>query len=123
MKKNALNWFEIYVADLERAKAFYEKILGVTLTDMPSEMCEMAAFPCDEKEGVGGALMKIEHCQPGPGGTLIYLNVEGELDAVVARIQEAEGKIVLEKMAIPPHGFIAVFEDSEGNNVGLHSLS
>jgi len=130
MKENALNWFEIFTADLSRAKAFYEKILNRSMVTIPkgdggegAPCCEMAMFPFDlEKGGIGGAIVKMEGCQPGPGGSLVYLNVEGDLDGVIARIPEAGGKVIKERMAIPPHGFIAIFEDSEGNLVGLHSL-
>ncbi|GHC48577.1 VOC family protein [Roseibacillus persicicus] len=120
--QNALNWFEIYVADLSRAKSFYQKVLDITMAPMESETCEGVMFPYEEGI-VSGGLLKVEHCQPGPGGTLVYLNADGKLDAIIARIKEAGGKMVLEKMEIPPHGFIAVFEDCEGNHVGLHSIS
>lgn len=122
MKDNALNWFEIFVSDLPRARAFYEAILGAKMQDTGMECCEMAIFPYDNMKGVGGALTKMEGCKPGAGGTLVYLNVEGDLDGVISRISGAGGKIVKERFAIPPHGFIALFEDTEGNTVGLHSM-
>lgn len=122
MKNNALNWFEIFVADFDRAKAFYEKILGSELTPVGADGCQMAIFPYASAEGVGGAITKMEGFGPGAGGTLIYLNVEGELDEVLKRIPEAGGKVIRDRMAIPPHGFIGIFHDTEGNVVGLHSM-
>lgn len=122
MKSNALNWFEIFVSDMKRARAFYETILAATLTEVKGDCVDMAIFPYDNTKGVGGALTVMEGCNPGPGGALIYLNVEGELDSVIARIPEAGGKIIRPRFAIPPHGFIAIFEDTEGNVVGLHSM-
>lgn len=65
----------------------------------------------------------MDRCQPGGGGTIVYLNVEGDLDGVLERIADAGGKVVRERLPIPPHGFIAIFEDTEGNVVGLHSMS
>lgn len=124
MKKNALNWFEIHVADLSRAKRFYDTILDTTLQTIDTEGgCSMAIFPYDQENGVGGALTKNEQCGPATGGTVVYLNVEGDLDGVLSRIPGAGGKVIRERMAIPPHGFIGIFEDSEGNSVGLHSMS
>lgn len=122
MKNNALNWFEIYVADFDRAKAFYEKILGRELTSIGSEGSQMGLFSDTGSEGVGGAITKMEGCKPGAGGTLIYLNVEGDLDNVLKRIPEAGGKVIRDRFAIPPHGFIGIFSDTEGNVVGLHSM-
>jgi predicted enzyme related to lactoylglutathione lyase len=122
MKDDALNWFEIFVNDLDKAQAFYEAILKTPLTKGTGE-CTMAMFPCNQELGVGGSLTKSEHCKPGAGGTLVYLNVEGDLDGVVERIPAAGGKVLQPRMAIPPHGFIGIFEDPDGNRVGLHSMS
>lgn len=122
MKINAINWFEIYTADLDRSRAFYETILQANLVDAGPGDLRMAIFPYDNMQGTGGALVKMDGCNPGPGGTLVYLNVEGELDAVISRIPGAGGNLIRERMAIPPHGFIAIFRDPEGNVLGLHSM-
>lgn len=122
MKNNALNWFELAVTDLSRARTFYETILAAQMQDAEMECCEMAIFPYDNMKGVGGALTKMDTFKPGAGGTMIYLNVEGDLDGVLSRIPAAGGKVLRDRMPIPPHGFIGIFEDSEGNVVGLHSM-
>ncbi len=122
MKTNSINWFEIFVSDLDRARKFYETILNDKLQHIDGEGIKMAMFPYDNMKGISGALTLMESCKPGPGGTLIYLNVEGDLDGVLSRIPAAGGKVIRERMAIPPHGFIGIFEDSEGNAVGLHSM-
>lgn len=123
MKDNALNWFEIFVSDFAKAKAFYEEILGRSLAPASMEGCEMGILSEGGIGGVGGAITKMEGCKPGPGGTLVYLNVEGDLDGVLERVPKAGGKVIKDRLAIPPHGFIGIFEDLEGNVVGLHSMS
>jgi predicted enzyme related to lactoylglutathione lyase len=123
MKTNAINWFEIFVSDLDRAKSFYEKILGRSLGSASCSECRMAVLAEGGQTGTGGAIVQMAGHQPGPGGTLVYLDVEGDLDGVLRRIPEAGGKVVRERTAIPPHGFIAIFEDPEGNVVGLHSMT
>lgn len=124
MKDDALNWFEIFVNDLGKAKAFYEAILGAPMQSIPTTAsgCNMAIFTYNQELGVGGALTQSEGYKPGAGGTMVYLNVEGDLDGVLARIPAAGGKVLQDRMAIPPHGFIGIFEDLDGNRVGLHSL-
>ncbi|PAW86779.1 MAG: glyoxalase [Opitutia bacterium Tous-C4FEB] len=124
-KTNALNWFEIYVSDFDRAHRFYETILKTKLTkiDCSTSGCPMALFPFDEKHGVGGAITKMDGVTPGAGGTLVYLNVEADLDNVVKRVWEAGGTVVKPRFAIGEHGFIALFKDTEGNFIGLHSMS
>jgi predicted enzyme related to lactoylglutathione lyase len=69
-----------------------------------------------------GALVKRTFRKPGSGGTMVYLNCDGELEAVVARVREAGGLILMPRTLIPGgHGAFACVKDSEGNHVGLHS--
>lgn len=123
MKDNVLNWFELAVDDLPRAKAFYETILNEKLEEVAGSSLPMAIFPYDPMKGVGGSLTKMKEMKPGAGGTIIYLNVEGDLDGVLSRIPAAGGTVLKGRTDIPPHGFIGIFEDSEGNVVGLHSMA
>lgn len=123
MKENALNWFEIFVEDFDRAKRFYETILNTQLQDTNFQGGDMAIFPYDSTNGIGGSLSKMEGRAPGTGGTIVYLNVEGDLDGVLERIPAAGGKVLEGRLDIAPHGFIGVFADTEGNVVGLHSMS
>lgn len=122
-KTNALNWFELFVSDFERAKKFYDTILDETLEEAKMDEARMGLFPYDAKAGVGGAITLMEGHQPGPGGTVVYLNVEGKLDEVLARVPDAGGKVIRPRFAIGEHGFIAIIADSEGNVLGLHSMS
>jgi predicted enzyme related to lactoylglutathione lyase len=124
MKTNAINWFEIFTTDFNRAKAFYANILQRPLPEIESSCgVKMALFSEGGEKGTGGALTKMDNCNPGPGGTVVYLDVEGDLDGVLGRVPAAGGKVVQERMAIPPHGFIGLIEDTEGNIVGLHSMA
>lgn len=123
MTTNALNWFEIFTSDFNRAKTFYETILQRPFPE--TDTCcggKMALFGDGGETGVGGALTLMEGFKPGAGGTVVYLNVEGDLDGVLERVPGAGGKVVQARMAIPPHGFIGLIEDTEGNVVGLHSM-
>jgi predicted enzyme related to lactoylglutathione lyase len=124
--KNAVNWFEIYTSDFERAKNFYSKVFKCQLTDMPVDserhaQMQYAAFPNNQNsEGASGALVKLDVAKPGVGGTLVYFDSE-EIDAELSRVENAGGKIIRPKLNIGDFGFIALIEDTEGNMVGLHS--
>jgi uncharacterized protein len=121
MNANPVGWFELYVQDMPRAKAFYETVFGVVLEFLPGTEYEMWSFPMDmERYGSPGALIKMEGCPSGPGGTLVYFSCE---DCAVesARAVEAGGTIFKEKFSIGPYGFIALAQDTEGNLIGLHS--
>jgi uncharacterized protein len=122
-KQDALNWFEIYVTDFDRTKRFYEAILQTPLTDVPCEGGNrMGIFPHNEKGGVGGSITHRPELIAGPGGTLVYLNVEGDLDGVIGRVAKAGGAVLKSRTSIGEHGFTGIIKDVEGNVVGLHSL-
>lgn len=117
--QNAINWFELFVTDLDRATRFYESALGISLRREEFGGTPMAIFMSAAEGAVGGALVKNGQ-KPG-GGALVYLNANGKLDAVLGRIAKAGGEVVLPKTDIGDPGFIATVRDTEGNLVGLHS--
>jgi uncharacterized protein len=116
--KNALNHFEIPVRDLERAAACYEALLGTRLRRETFNGLPYALFP-HEEPGVSGALVQDPRRTPG-GGTLVYLNAGGQLDAILRRAELARARVVMPKTAIGPEGHIALLVDSEGNTVGFN---
>lgn len=119
--KNAVNWFEIPVADMERALNFYNTILGANLTPMETMPgFTMAMLPAED--GVGGAIMHGQGYTPSTQGTVVYLNGGDNLSAVLDNVEDAGGEIIMPKTDIGEHGFIAYFADTEGNKVGLHSM-
>jgi predicted enzyme related to lactoylglutathione lyase len=118
---NALNWFEIPVTDLARAKSFYGTVLQGELREETMAGTAMAILPY-EKGGVGGALVSGEAFVPGSQGAIVYLNAGDDLDGALARVEAAGGKVVLGKTRVSQDiGSIAHFLDTEGNRVALHS--
>ena len=122
MKQNMVGWFEIPVDDMERAIKFYETILDVKISKQDFGGFLMGWFPfAEDKPGAAGTLVKQEAYVPSEKGTLIYFmsdDVQIELD----RIEAAGGKIMQPKTQISPdHGFMALFLDTEGNRIALHS--
>lgn len=124
MQKNALSWFEIPAEDFERARRFYSTIFAYEMPVMPVGDSTLGVLPYDATAGgVGGAINKNPSARPSPHGTLVYLNGGDDLAAVLDRVPGAGGRIVMPKTMVTPEiGFIALFEDSEGNIVGLHSM-
>lgn len=122
MSQNAINWFEIPVSDLVRASSFYEDLLQVTLTQESMNGMDMAIFPYAEGT-VTGALVSAPFLSPSDTGSIVYINVEGIFDEALARATTNGAEVVLPKMNIGPNGIIAHIMDSEGNRVGLHSMT
>ncbi len=121
--KNAIVWSEIAVADLKRATAFYEKLFEAKLKHESFGPFRIALFPHAE-DGVGGCLVHGEGYAPSGKGTVPYLAAEPGIDAALERARAQGAKILMPKTPLPGNqGYIAHFEDCEGNRVGLHALA
>lgn len=121
MRDNPVCWFEIYVQDMARAKAFYEGVLEVKLEKLGSPEIEMWAFGMDAgKVGVGGALVKMPGVSSGGNSTLVYFACE-DCATEEARVKNFGGCIQRTKMSIGEYGFITLAFDTEGNMFGLYS--
>lgn len=121
--KHAVSWVEIPAVDLNRAKKFYETLFGMEMEPMTLQNgLKMALFPV-EQGGIGGALCEHEDFyHPGHQGPLVYLSANPDLRQVLDRVEGNGGKVVIPKTRISEeHGFMAVFEDCEGNRIALHS--
>ncbi|MGB7070902.1 MAG: VOC family protein [Pyrinomonadaceae bacterium] len=119
MANNAVGWFEIYVQDMTRAKAFYESVFSTRLEQLDSPGIEMWTFPM--QPGSAGALVKMEGCDSGGNSTLVYFTCT-DCAAEAQRASENGGKIFKDKFSIGEYGFIALVTDTEENMIGLHSM-
>lgn len=120
--KNAINWFEIPVTNLERAKKFYETILGSEMQVMEAMGMKSAFFAADLQNGIGGCIIEGKGYEPTNKGSMIYLNGGEDLNGPLEKVEASGGKILLPKTAIGHNGFMAHFEDTEGNKVAFHSM-
>jgi predicted enzyme related to lactoylglutathione lyase len=119
--RNSVGWFEIPAADIERAKVFYEQIFGFEMQRHEMNGLQMAWFPFShEGPGATGTLIQAEPYIPSHEGTMVYFSVE-DIEAVLKKVEENGGQVLNPKMSIGEYGFVAHFEDSEGNRVALHS--
>lgn len=120
---NPVNWFEIPASDLDRARRFYEAVLDVELQGNDMGSLKMAWFPMREGgDGATGALVQNENYEPSHAGTLVYLSV-GSIEGALERIEANGGTVLNGKTSIGEFGFVAHFEDTEGNRVALHADS
>ena len=123
---NAISWFEIPANDLARATKFYEAIFNMKLIPMDTTNLQMRMFPLeDAMTGVGGAIVYSGglHKVSATDGPLIYLNGNPDVQIILDRIEVSGGKILVPKTEISPdYGYMAVFLDSEGNRIALHSV-
>jgi len=122
MSGNPVGWFEIYVQDMPRARAFYEKVLGAKLHKLDSDVLEMWAFPQEPSQhGAPGALAHMPGMPSGGNSTIVYFRCD-DCAQEAARAVEAGGKLMKGKFSIGQYGFIVLAYDLDGNLFGLHSM-
>jgi predicted enzyme related to lactoylglutathione lyase len=123
MAGNPVRWFEIYVQDMARARAFYEAVLGRKCEKLNSGDIEMWSFPMESgRPGVGGALVRMPGVPSGGNSTLVYF---GSDDCAIeaSRVVGAGGRLHREKFSIGQYGYVVLAVDTEGNMFGVHSTA
>lgn len=119
--KSYISIFEIPATDIARAIGFYQEILGVKIERMDFPDIQMGLLPYEEQM-VTGVIIKGKDYQPSANGVTIYLNGGENLQTILDKVEANGGKIIVPKT---PHadeiGYFAIFHDSEGNKMGLHS--
>lgn len=125
MQNNPIGWVEIPVTDLDRAEQFYKNFFGVSCERQPELNGHiMSWFPMDMK-GYGSAatLMYGPNYTPSKDGALIYFTAPEEtIDASLEKASILGITILMPKVSIGEHGFMACIQDSEGNRIAIHSM-
>jgi predicted enzyme related to lactoylglutathione lyase len=118
---NPVVYFEIPVTDIERATQFYKAIFNFSFDKEKIDNNEMALFPFHEKAtGISGALAKGEIYKPTIEGVLIYFNTPN-IDETLKRATMHGAKVLYPKTD-NGIGFVAEFQDSEGNRIALFQV-
>jgi uncharacterized protein len=122
--ENAINWFEIAAIDFNRAKKFYESVFDINMKVSDFPMMKMASFIADDMTGkVSGAIVQSDMHKPSMDGPLIYLNGNPNLEIPLSKVVGSGGKVLLPKTFINENvGYMAIFADTEGNRLALHSF-
>ena len=119
--KNLISIVEIPTVNFSRAVAFYQAILDISIEEIEMDGIRMGLFPNDG-QNVAVQLVKGSELKPSIDGTIVYLNAGDDLQTVANKIEANGGEIVIPKTEIGPEmGFYAMFTDTEGNKLGLHS--
>ena len=122
-RPNPVGWFEIYVQDLARAKAFYEGVFDTRTEELESgPEVRMLAFPMSpDDRGCAGALVHMAGMPSGGNSTIVYF-MSDDCAVEAKRATAHGGRIFKEKFSIGEHGFIVLAYDTEGNMFGIHSM-
>ncbi len=119
---NLISIIEIPSSDFSRAVKFYQNILGITIEEMEMDGNQMGIFP-NEAGTVNVVLVKGNDYKPTTNGAVLYLNAGTDLQPVLDKVEQNGGKVIVAKTEISPEmGYFALFIDTEGNKLGLHSV-
>ncbi len=118
---NLISIVEIPVTDFSRAVKFYQAISGLAIEEMEMDGNQMGVLP-NEEGTVNVVLVKGKDYNPTADGAVIYLNAGNDLQAMLNKVEQNGGQVILPKTEISPEmGYFALFIDTEGNKLGLHS--
>lgn len=118
-----VGWFEIPVRDMGRAKSFYQNVFDIQIEVQDFHGTLMGWFPWAEgKLGASGSLIQNEAYKPSDThGVLIYFSSK-DVAVEAGRVEANGGKLIKGKTQISPDvGYMALFVDTEGNRIALHS--
>jgi predicted enzyme related to lactoylglutathione lyase len=112
-------YFEIPVNDLDRAIIFYSAVFDCMFERVEIDGNAMARFPASNNSGgISGALAQGESYVPGKQGARLYFTTTSITD-LLNKVARAGGRILYPKTSVGELGWVAEFEDSEGNCIAL----
>ncbi|WP_316768253.1 VOC family protein [Pedobacter frigiditerrae] len=121
--ENLINWLEIPAMDFNRAVSFYKTILGLEIKETEMFGTKMGFFPTDGTN-VSGAIVQGEDYKASTDGVLAYLNGGNDLQNVLDKVEKSNGMVIVPKTQINPEmGYFAIFIDTEGNKMAVHSIN
>lgn len=119
--KSFVRVFEIPATKIARAVDFYQATFDIAIEIMSFDGMQMGVFPSEGQMNFG-VIIEGEGYKPSKNGVTLYLDAGNDLQIILDKIKAQGGKIVVAKT---PHadesGYFALFIDSEGNKMGLHS--
>jgi len=109
--------FDIAAENPQRAGVFYGSLFGWNIEGQPglTDYFMIETKDLDGRRGIGGGLgLRGDPSQK----ITAYIGVDN-LDAYSQKVRELGGKVLQDKMPVPGWGYLALCQDTEGNNFGL----
>jgi len=120
--KNLISIVEIPTSDFSRAVDFYQTVLAISIEEAMMGETRMGVMPANG-ETVNVVLVNGSDYKPTVEGTVLYFNAGNDLQPMLDKIEKNGGQVIVPKTEISPEmGFFALFIDTEGNRLGLHSI-
>lgn len=109
--------FEIPADNMDRAQKFYTGVFGWKIQKWANPQVDYRLVTAgDEKEpGINGAIKTRDDDK-----CVIDTIDVPDVDEYIEKIKKAGGKMLTPKMPIPGVGYMAYFQDTEGNKLGIY---
>ena len=136
---NAVVWVDIPVKGMQRARMFYEQLLGNPIEEMPGSSgtsallmpmgtgsdTDVSADLATAGSTMGFEGQEIRMTEPSSThGPIIYLSAKDDIDGMLERAVKAGGTIHAPKQDFGQMGgWLALIVDTEGNLIGLSQSS
>lgn len=121
MMNSFISILEIPATDIQRATRFYQSILNVKIEVIDMQGMQMGLLP-SEGQAVSCVITQGEGYEPSANGVIAYFNGGEDLQKTLDKVESSGGKILMPKTLIDEeNGYFAMFLDTEGNRLGLHS--
>lgn len=113
-RHHSIDYVELTVTDLARAKRFYADAFGWAFTDHGPAY---AGIRGAEEAGPEAGGLRLDEAPPRPGGPLVLL-FSADLDRTLAAVEAAGGRVT-ERPYPFPGGRRFHFADPDGNELGV----
>ena len=121
---NMIAWFSIPSTDFDRAVKFYETIFDLKMdVHDADDGGKYAMFPGDPHKDVLGGITQDPTFAPSDDGVRVYLNANGVMDDVLARIPNAGGEVLTPKTSMGEMCWYAIFRDTEGSSIAMYDMA
>src|SRR5215210_2196861 len=109
-------WYELLTPDPQGAKAFYEKVVGWAFGEQLPGGPEYRMIGRSDGGNAGGVLRLTDEMRQH-GAKPLWLGYIGadDVDATIARLEAAGGKLLMPAFDVPDVGRIALVADAQGN--------
>jgi len=115
-RHHAISYIELTVRDLARATVFYTAAFGWGFNRYGDAYAGIRENPNEAQPEVGG----LSAAGPGPGSSPFVLLYSEDLEASLAAVRAAGGRIVKDPYGYPG-GRRFHFHDTEGNELGVYT--
>lgn len=112
---NRVTYFEIPSANPDANRRFYEQAFGWHFQQWGAQDYWFAHTGNEGERGINGAVMK----EIGPQQPVINTITVEDIDKTMRQIEQAGGRIIKTKKAIPAIGWLAFFTDPDDNIFGI----